>query len=139
MKNSIMLYINQWRNRMALPREIQLENGTVSLQGFPKEVADVLSEHIRAFGQAKVIIPQGSVLDSLDVPADDFNPTSAPKVEDLPHRALGVYRQDKLNRIVTVAYNLDTKQALVVDVKGAIDNKDASTQFKMAADKLRFV
>lgn len=137
---------------MSRPKTIELENGTVSLSGFPKEVSEALAEYIRAFG--KVNKHAGSSFDcflkeehiTLDqvkevaiLGAQAGASLATPSLEELPNRAVGIYRDGPLNRVVTVAYNLDTKQALVTDIKGAIDFKDATTQFKMAADKLRFV
>lgn len=130
---------------MSRPKTIELENGTVSLSGFPKEVSEALAEYIRAFGKEQIVIlagtdvnkHTGSTLDSFL--KEEKIEISSISLDSLPHRAVGIYREGRINRVVTVAYNLDTKQALVADVKGAIDHKDATTQFKMAADKLRFV
>lgn len=111
---------------MARPRIITLADGEVSLQGFPKEIADALSDHIKSFGApAEVKL--------IDSPPDLLVDGT------LTHKALGVHRQGNDNNIVIVAYNLETKQAAVETVSRAANYKDSVHQFKVTADRLKFV
>ena len=126
--HSIIQIYNKWRNRMARPKTIELENGTVSLQGFPKEVSDKLATYIKQFEEAVVIVPTGTPLPTVDE-------TPGP----LPSKALGVYENGNDVRLVTVAYNVDNHQARVVNVEQLENKRSSSTKFKMAALREKFV
>lgn len=127
---------------MSRPRTIKLPQGEVSLQGFPKDVADALSEHIKSFGQ-----PSGVTIPPAAIPAAElpnFRPLSiepAPEadVSNLPSKAIGLYKEGNVKKIVTVAYNLSSGVARVESEELCDGMREAIMKFKMAADKNGFV
>lgn len=130
---------------MARPKTIQLEAGTVLLQGFPKEVSEKLTSYIKAFELPvavepsivpEVKLPVLEVINSMIAPQ---TPTNNVKLENLPQRAIGVYKDKNDVRLVTVAYNQDTNEALVERQEKMDNNRDSSIRFKMLSDKLGFV
>lgn len=118
---------------MARPRELELEQGTVFLQGFPKEIADELSAHIKSFGK-----PQEQTTALASTSADEVKVVDKVIMTD---KAIGLRINKAQNKVemVTVVYNADTKEAQVESVVPADGMKDAIIKFKMAACDLNFV
>jgi hypothetical protein len=114
---------------MARPRTIQLEQGIVSLQDFPKEVADALSEHIKNFGKSVPTLEQ--VVEAPVVVSS----------EEMPDVALSVRVEPGTQKaqLVTVKYNADTRQATVTNIEYADGKQDAINKFKYTCVKLNFV
>lgn len=132
---NIYLIINKWRKLVARPKTIELTDGTVTLSGFPKEVGDALAEHIKNFQQPMVVVIPGSDVTKL-TPQQVLTPNNN---LDLPERAIGVYRNGRDVKLVTVSYDIGSNQAQVLNVKQMLDIKDASVAFKIASDKYKFI
>lgn len=137
MKDNIIKFIKD--KIMARPKVVQLEHGTVSLQGFPKEISDALVEYIKNFNQPVTLTPPSKLLESSLVESLVVEEDTPISLQDLPSRAIGVYSDGTDRRLVTVAYNLDTKEALVESDVKCEGMRDSSMKFKMAADKHKFV
>lgn len=117
---------------MSRPRVLNLAEGTVSLQGFPKEVADALAAHVKAFGTTATAIAE-EVKAAIPLPA----PTKG-----TPDTAIGLSQDINTRQytLVSIAYNKDTKEAVVTKIEAINEYKrDAVTKFKTAASDLNFV
>jgi hypothetical protein len=141
MKYIIIKLINRIKKYMARPRVIELEQGTVSLQGFSKDVADTLTEYIKRFNSPTIINSSGTLLETaLPVLSDKEDEVNLAALDTLPNRAIGLHVTSKHDiKLVTVAYNIETGQGLVEKEEKYDNIRDANTRFKMAADKYRFV
>lgn len=135
--------IERLRKTMARPRTIQLEQGEITLSGFPKDVADALSEHIKAFGK----VPALSCVEPITI-SDAVIPTPPEATvsvrmpcSEFKEKAIGVRFDQETNRtqMVTVAYDYKTKEAIVENVHVADGKHDAMIKFKIAASNLNFV
>jgi len=123
---------------MARPKTITLEHGTVSLQGFPKEVSEALAEHIKNYGKpasteattSTVSIPTSSVTTPIPV-----NQVSS----ELTDTAVGVRQIGNKYELVLVKYNAQTKDASVLTVEPYEFRREAIMKFKMKASELNFV
>lgn len=124
------------------PRRILLDLGEVSLLGFPKEVADALQEHIENFNKSAVppVETFETVLASVkNPPAEVITEIVAKDLTTMPYRAVGLSVHENKYKVVTVAFNLDTKEATVVDFKVTDGKADGINKFKCTASDLRFV
>lgn len=131
----ISIYIQKEIN-MARPREIKLEHGTVYLNGFSAEMANDLSDHIKAF------VFQPVLEGTHEVPElPELVLTTTTEVKPCSEKAIGT-RVSKLSgkaQFVTVLYNGETKEAYVSEVNDCDGLRDASTRFKIAAGTIGFV
>jgi hypothetical protein len=125
---------------MARPRIIKLEHGEVSLQGFPKEIADALSEHINNFGRTalvdKTLVEE---IQQTNKNLEEGLKLLEPSLEELTSRAIGVHVDGKQHSLVTVAYDVNTKNAKVEHVLKCFDARECRMEFKKAADRNKFV
>lgn len=154
---------------MSRPRSVQLKDGKVSLQGFPKEIADKLVEHIKAFELPEVIVPFEQPLKDkkLELPHVESTTVSmedlkflrdaqsnakaftdkeiiiSPSVSEniiLTDKAIGIRLKDKKWELVTVGYNTEAGVAKIEQVNHQSDFKGiAITEFKKKASELKFV
>jgi hypothetical protein len=124
---------------MSRPRILKLKEGEVSLQGFPKETADALSSYIKSFGN--VVTPATvTTLSSTPAPIETSAPTSNNSSNSpLLGRAIGTIQHGKDFYLVTLAYDLDTKESKILTEQKLLSSREAPGSFKVAADKLRFV
>jgi len=106
---------------MARPRELRLEDGTVTLQGFSTQRADELEE----------LLTKPTESPTYKVATDE------PVMQtDLQQSAVGLYKKDNSWFVVTVKYNPDTRQALVVSAEDVGTNVyKAENAFKMTVVK----
>lgn len=118
---------------MARPRTIKLADGEISLHGFSKENADALSAHIESFGKPSPVVA---------APAEAALAVAAPTPEApavYTGKAIGISHVGNDRHLVTVSYDLATKQAVIDSAEPAQGQRDAAIKFKMAASKHRFV
>lgn len=127
---------------MAKPRRIELDLGTVSLQGFPTEVADKLEEHILSFNKSAV--PPKETLEHITqqikapTPEAPVEVVAKPTV-NLDKRAIGLTVHENKYKVVTIAYNIDSKEASVITMQLTDGKRDGINKFKQTASELNFV
>jgi hypothetical protein len=147
-KYIINILINWIRSKtMARPRTIQLEHGEVSLQGFSKEQADALSEYIKNFGKEPTqSIQTDSGITNVMLSAQPgvlVTPMTDMTIDisTLKEKAIGIHvdRKNLKVEMITVAYNPETKEALVEKVEACDGMRHGVVKFKMAAAELNFV
>lgn len=142
------MFFSNWKifrkkESMSRPRKIYLDLGEISLMGFPKEVADALESHIENFNKSAV--PPTETLEDLKTQVKNVaEPVTPAQVVNkdaltLPHRAVGLAVHDNKYKVVTVALNLDTKEASVITVQNTDGKSDGINKFKQTASELRFV
>lgn len=111
--------------KMARPRSIKLELGTVELQNFPKEEADKLQQYIESYNSPcveKLVEATKEVINS-----------------ELANKAVGTrHVEGNHYQLITVAYNAETKEASVQTIKDCNGKVEAVKEFKRAAVENKF-
>ncbi len=150
-----MLYINKIksiiRKYMARPKTIKLASGTVELHGFPKELSAALATYIedydrvknsgamQVFAATEIKRPAAEPVDAIYTDETYAQQLVTAEPTTLASRTIGTNLDGGEFHLVTVAYDLITKECRVEKVEKAGSLRDVSTQFKIAADKYKFV
>ena len=110
---------------MAKPRKVQLEQGTVLLSGFPKDIANAIEAHIANFTYA--VKDSTGMTATLLVPPEDKEVSNSKELRVFQDKALGLREIKDVSprqwEVVVVGYNSTTKEAAVEEVKSAGDFK----------------
>jgi hypothetical protein len=123
--------------QVARPRLVKLLDGEISLSGYSPDIADKLTEYIKAFNQPAVVIPAGKDVTQVS------SVLTPPRVEEAPiqasssaltNTALGSRFDKETNKFMidVIKYNVTTKHASVVSSEQAGYSKaEASGNFKI--------
>lgn len=108
---------------MARPKTLTMKEGDVTLNGFSPEVSKKIQ----------------SLLENFDSGVESEAPAT---FGELPFIGVGSYKVDGKNEynLVEIAYNPETKEAKVVEVKRSGDSRlVANSAFKVACVKLKLI
>lgn len=121
----LTLILERTGKSTAKPRKIQLEQGTVLLSGFPKDIANAIEAHIANFKH----VESGNLGTTVNLlmleEAKELAPSK--ELQVFQDKALGLRELKDVSprqwEVVVVGYNSVTKEAQVEEVKSAGDFK----------------